>query len=92
MLGRLSQVNDCNCHRCVTVSKESLQRSNVCTHFMFINSIHITQQHQQTDCFKIYNLSWWQPAARGHRAYTDPSAAGVRGRYYAQAAALTTGK
>ena len=44
MLGQLSMVYDCNCHRRFTILKESLQRSNVCTHFITINSIHITQQ------------------------------------------------
>ena len=34
----------------------------------------------------------WQPAARGCRAYSDLSAARVRGRYYAQSAALSTGE
>ena len=30
----------------------------------------------------IYIYMWWQPAARGHRAYTDLSAARVWGQSY----------
>ncbi len=30
----------------------------------------------------VYIYIWWQPAARGHRAYTDLSAARVWGQSY----------
>ena len=69
----------------------------VCKFEDIIRTTPLSEQLLMKPTTIFYDLSWWQPAAswRGHRAYTlwqthlQPESGG---RYYAQAAALTTGK